>query len=592
MRALLHVLPIPGALLGREMRGTSRRARFYVMRLAYVAMLALYVAAAWIAVAEYYASEGGSETIAMARMADAGKLIAIDITWFQFLSAQVAAAVLLSTSISGEIARGTLPLLLASPIPRRQIVVDKLLGGLLHVGVLLGISFPVLALIRVFGGVPWGFVFACTCVTLSAAAFIGALAVYFSARLRWPQATIVSAIGSAIVFYWALGPLLGLFARSLYGSVLPGASALFSPVMVMSELVDDLVRPRGAGGASAIWPVHCVAMYAVTLLILRGARGLLIPSRRREAIAARLKSRQNDLPELSLPVPARRLSANVRGRPRSGALADVTGSPILWKDLRRPWVLQRRHGVFAVCFGAALLGFLYLIMLGSDRMRSWQTHLMFVAIYLILICANTAVLAPSSIAYEKETRGWTVLLTTPLSDWHIVMAKLYGAWYRGRVLWLLLALHLGVSVLVGALSSLAILYLAVLCAAFFQLTAGVGMLMGALCRRGHWAIFLTFLVLVGLAAIVPGVAERYHGPVFRESGGPREPLAYLLLDPVGLIAETVRNAEYYERIRIGRERGGRNLRELATPVILLSALHMVGGAACVFEARRRLRRSA
>ena len=588
--AVLRVLPVPGALLGREMRGTSRRARFYAMRFAYVAMLGIYVAAAWMAVTDYL-SDDDNGALLIARMADAGKFIAIDIAWFQFLGAQIAAAVLLSTAISGEAARGTLPLLLASPIPRRQIVLDKLLGGLLHVGVLVGISFPVLALVRVFGGVPWGFVLACVCVTLTSAAFVGAFAIYFSARFRWPQLTIAVTGVAVLICYYLAGPLIGLVVGGIFGMLLPGATALFSPPRMMNELVYDLVLPRGAGGTSATWPLHCLVMCAATLIVLRGARRMLVPSRRREAAPARRRARQNDLPALALPAPARGLSGKARSRHRGGALADVTGSPVLWKDLRRPWILHRRHGLFAVCFGAVLLGFLYLLMLGSDGMRSWEAHLTFIAIYLILICANTAVLAPSSIAYEKETRGWTVLMTTPLSDGHIVMAKLYGAWYRGRFLWVVLGLHVGISVLVGVVRPLLLPYLGALSAAFFLLTVGVGMLMGALCKRTHWAIFLTFLVLLGLAVIVPVVAQIVC-TLARVSSHRLGTTTMKLLDPAGLVHAAVRSAEYHGRTNTSWYRANASLKQLAMPVILLSALYALAGIACVFEARRRLRRDA
>lgn len=585
MRAALRMLPIPGALLGREMRGTSRQARFYAMRFAYVAMLGLYLAAIWVAVTDYLSDDDGA--LSIVRMADAGKYIAASVANFQFYGAQIAAAVLLSTAISGEIARGTLPLLLASPIPRRQIVLDKLLGGVLHVGVLVGISFPVLALVRVFGGVPWGFVLAGACVTLTSAAFVGALAVYFSARFRWPQATVAVTGAAVVTFYYVVGPLLGLFVRGVYGSLLPGGVALFSPPRMMNALLTDLLLPRGSTGISGVWPLHCLAMYAATLLVLRGARGMLAPSRRREAATARRRARQNDLPALSLAAPARGLS----GGHHRGALADVTGSPILWKDLRRPWILQRRHGLFAVCFSAVLLVFLYLIMLNADGMRSWEAHLTFIAIYLILICANTAVLAPSSIAYEKETRGWTVLLTTPLSDWHIVMAKLYGAWYRGRFLWVVLGLHVGISGMAGLVNPLLVLYLGVLSAAFFLLTAGVGMLMGALCKRSHWAIFLTFVVVLGLAVIVPVVAELVC-TLARVSSHRLGTTTRMLLDPVGLVVEVVRNAEHHGPISSAWSYARSGLRELATPVSVLSFLYALAGAGCIFEARRRLRRSA
>jgi ABC-type transport system involved in multi-copper enzyme maturation permease subunit len=105
----------------------------------------------------------------VSRMPLVAMTVTTAITWLQFLAAQGLAVLLLSSTIGEEIRKGTLGALLTTPITSLQIVVGKLLGRMLHVLVLLAISLPVLAILRLFGGVPAGYVLAGACVTLTTA---------------------------------------------------------------------------------------------------------------------------------------------------------------------------------------------------------------------------------------------------------------------------------------------------------------------------------------------------------------------------------------------------------------------------------------
>ena len=154
---------ILGPSLAKELRSTSRRARHYVLRFVYVSVLALFVAAAWLGWTRPGASV--SPLYAASRMSEAGKQIIVWVVWFQFFAAQLAAIVLMSTSVSGEVSRRTLGVLMTTPLTGLQIVMGKLLGGTCQLLGLLAISFPVLAVVRVFGGVPWGYVVAGLCIT-------------------------------------------------------------------------------------------------------------------------------------------------------------------------------------------------------------------------------------------------------------------------------------------------------------------------------------------------------------------------------------------------------------------------------------------
>jgi ABC-2 type transport system permease protein len=103
---------------------------------------------------------------------------------FQFLATQFLAVILMSTAISDEIYHSTLGVLMTTPINSFQIVIGKLFSNLLQIVILIGISLPLLSLVRVFGGVPWSFVWSSLCVTLTAIVFAGSLSLYCTDSCR------------------------------------------------------------------------------------------------------------------------------------------------------------------------------------------------------------------------------------------------------------------------------------------------------------------------------------------------------------------------------------------------------------------------
>ncbi len=161
-------------MLLKELLVSSRRFRTYLLRLGYLMALLLYAmlvanAAMGNAAARFSVNDNSAAAGAQV-MADAGTRIAAAILWFQFVASQVLMLVSMSTAVTGEHRARTLEVLLATPLDRFQIVLGKLLAGLLRVGTLLLCSLPLLMLVRVLGGVPADTLIACLVTTLLAAA--------------------------------------------------------------------------------------------------------------------------------------------------------------------------------------------------------------------------------------------------------------------------------------------------------------------------------------------------------------------------------------------------------------------------------------
>ena len=151
------------------------------MRFAYLLFLTGFLSVIWLDATDFAVSFG---THMASRLALAGKQIIVFLVWFQFYVTQFVAIVMLSTAIGDEIYHRTLGVLMSTPITGFQIVMGKLSGKLLQLILLLGVSLPLLAIVRIFGGVPWNYIISSLCMTLSALIFVGLLSLFFSSFSR------------------------------------------------------------------------------------------------------------------------------------------------------------------------------------------------------------------------------------------------------------------------------------------------------------------------------------------------------------------------------------------------------------------------
>ncbi len=167
---------LTGPIFEKELRVSSRRKRNYFLRFAYLALFTALILVAW----KTTARGPNSAVYQLSRMPEIGKAVITLIIWFQFVAIQFLAVVMLSSAISEEIHRRTLGVLMTTPIGSLQIVLGKLLSKLLQLVLLLAISMPLLAIIRVFGGVPWDYIVSSLCITLASTVFVGSVSLFFS----------------------------------------------------------------------------------------------------------------------------------------------------------------------------------------------------------------------------------------------------------------------------------------------------------------------------------------------------------------------------------------------------------------------------
>jgi ABC-type transport system involved in multi-copper enzyme maturation permease subunit len=461
---LRHLNPwrLAGALSDKELRVASRRRRTYALRVGYIVLLILYVLSTWYWIVRVPRGQLGA--FGASRASVLSGYVAHRIIWLQFTASQLVAAVLLGSSMRDETRRGTLDVLLTTPITSVHVVAGKLLAGLLQIVLLPAIGLPVLAILRLFGGLPWDLALATFCITLTAAVFAGALCLWLSTYYRRSHEAI-SAAAVVYLLVFVVAPLV-LAASASAGAINPVTARslidLTNPFRALSAAMPDLWRAPAPGpGYFFSWPSHCLIMIGVGLLVLYAATRRI----RRTALE---------------PVPRR----SVLYRP----IRRLRGAPIVFRDLPGGLLRWDKRDLLVGMVGVILCGLLLLgkaidaAQVSRVARQAQASRLMIYWYYLMrglwmLVFIRVAIAAAGGVAREKEGGTWPLLLTTPLSERHIVTGKAIAALRRcGPLFFAALGVQTAAVLIEGSeLKGLIVLLYALsrLASVFFLVAAGL-----------------------------------------------------------------------------------------------------------------------
>jgi len=475
---------LTGPILGKELRVSARRRRSYALRSLYTAGLLAFVAGVWVSEVPYGRGAGVAQ---VTRMSEAGKTIVMTVVWFQFCAAGLLAIVLPSTAVGEEVYRRTLGVLMTTPITALQIVLGKLASRMWQVLTLVAISLPVLAVVRVFGGVPWDYVVAGLCLTLATALFLASVSLLFSVFNRHAYVVIVATLltGGLLFGLGALGAVY-VMAELLDMSESEGMPllALGNPMASLAVLTEQLERPpRYASN----WAPCCTVLLGASAVVLAASVGLVRRVALRQMIGG--GRADDDGP-----------ASQAGGVPWGRRIRRIHGPPMLWKELRQP-VLRRWRWRIGLAAGAVVILLItYGICAAENALDDDDVQIGCVVTLLCLGLLVTAVVSATSITGEKESRCWPLLLATPLPSRSIVAAKAAGVARRVAPVWALLAGHVVLFTLAGYLEGVLMVQLALI--VFYSATflIGTGIYLSARCRRTTTAVVLN----VGLAGFVWG----------------------------------------------------------------------------------------
>ncbi len=427
---------LTGPIFDKELRVSSRRRRNYVLRSAYLVVLVFLVAGAWsIAL---LGGSGQSVALRVSRMAEVGRSLVLTITWFQFLTAQVLAAVMLSNSISDEIRRGTMDVLMTTPISSFQIVIGKLCSKLLQLILLLAISLPLLAMIRVFGGVPWDYVFSSLCIIATTMIFTGSLSLLFSTSFRHAYVTFVMIMVVYIIIFAAPVALLSylVFKGVINSQIVHSIIYSSNPFAALAMNTYSMLSIPQTGGAFFSWPLHCSVMLCASIVML----SLSILRVRKAALSQARGIRKKPRPALNLASNKNKTADDKKQFISTGPITRIRGPAIIWKEMHRPLYKREKAKVLFCGLAIIILALmLFLLMVPSPVQSILLGYLL--SILSVIVMIRLAVLSATSIAAEKESRTWPILLTTPLDDKQIIWGKGIAVFRRNiplLLLWLVL----------------------------------------------------------------------------------------------------------------------------------------------------------
>ena len=497
---MIHSIPrfislswLTGPIFDKELRVSSRRRKNYVLRSVYLALLTVFVVVVWLQEVQFVSSSG---LYISSRLAAAGKVVVITIVWFQFCATQVLAVIMLSTAIGDEIYLRTLGVLMTTPITSFQIVIGKLLSKLLQLILLLAISLPLLAIIRVFGGVPWNYVISSLCITLTTIIFFGSVSLFFSIFSRRAYVVIImTALVLGLLFGLLLFLLMLIFGFFSWGRLMDiPIIVLFhlNPYMLLALSTEIMLHP-GIGAPSCLWPVHCGIMLAASSVVLFVS--VLIV---RKIALAQVSGFPNLLKRLLNPpvTDSVKETAPSKSSKSGGQIRRVTGSPVAWKELKSR-VSSRERLVVAVIIGLelALIASMYLFPVVADVFGYFEAHMLYICIFMGLGLLSVAIFPAACITSEKEARTWPLLLVTTLSGWQILFGKFMGVLRRSMFVWLLLLIYIGLFWQVGYVNFSALVQIAVIIAGSVIFLCGTGFYFSSRYRRTSAAVIMNFLLM-------------------------------------------------------------------------------------------------
>jgi ABC-type transport system involved in multi-copper enzyme maturation permease subunit len=474
-----------GPILQKELRVASRRRRSYLLRCAYVLLLTLYIAIIWISAVSF----ARSGAMSRAQMQVAAYTITRGVVWFQFFGAQAVMLILMSTAISEEVYRRTLGVLMTTPLSSRQVVSNKFLSRLLQVLLLVATSLPPLAVVRVLGGIAWGYVIASLCVTAATVVFVGSVSLFFSTLCRRAH------IGLALSL-WSLAFVFAVVPTLVHPHVWTSRSNL-AQLAAMNPYV--LLKFFPSLPAPGVPVIGARAVVTCCLVLLLGAWLVL-------ACAERLVVRVALRRAMGEPVLLDRLrrghfrsvaTDRRRGRQRT-RIRRVAGPPLIWKELT--CTLSRRetfisHTILGAEITLILIAYMFPMMMSVIPYEF--LHLTYVFGFLGAAVLLTITASANVISTERESRTWPLLLLTPLTDREILLGKFVGVLRRCGPVWLVLLAYVAGFTYGGCFHPLAIAQVAMITLSTLLFLSATGFYFGSRFRRTTEAVTAN-LVLAGV----------------------------------------------------------------------------------------------
>jgi ABC-type transport system involved in multi-copper enzyme maturation permease subunit len=511
LAALTRLSPF-GPIFGKELRTTARRKRTYWLRFAYLGVLFLVLLLAYTSTA--YRSSGYVSVAERAQQeAELGYTFFAAISMFSVISLAVISPVLTATAVSAERQHRTLHVLLMTPITSWQIIAGKLFSRMLAALTLIGLSLPVLAVVRLLGGVEvqtmLGVLGVCVATSLAAAA----IGLFYSTFMRRAFAVILIAYVT-MGFLYGFVPFITMLTLFAGGRARPPVG-FFQFIAAINPFfqVGSMVFPGGPLRGFSPWP--CIAIHlSLTLMLVFWSGAVLRRLARKEGeSAATATESAAEPPPLDVDLVPSSEGDAAAAAPDSDAAPTVAGgrhvydNPVLWREIRQPLMKKRwqaRFGALA-CLGLLLVTYVCMAATGGAAYRPLadpEAQIGYAVVFCGLLSLLVCVLSATTIAGEKESDTWTLLLVTPTTGRAVVAGKLLGI--LRRLMWpsILVAGHFLLFTICGVIPVSALLLVLWVLFTFNSVWIATGLYFSLRVQKVTFAVILNLLTPIAVYVLV------------------------------------------------------------------------------------------
>lgn len=424
-----------GPVLARELVTAPRRNAFYFVRTVFVAALFAVTLTAWQLLI-------GSQSLE-----NPG-----DLAWFGAAAFQILAplqlavalpfsALLVASAVALEKDRKTLDLLLLTNVSNSELVLGKLLSGMLSVIVVIAAAWPFMMMVTLLGGVSFEQVLRVETVLFVSTLAAGSLG---STIALWREKTFQSlAMTVLLIVLWLA--VWEVASASAVAKLWGGQSAEYwAAVFSPWHAIQQAARPRLGGTAAAVSLSDSVVLFAVAFLsIAAGLNVVAIAKVRtwnptREVVRGARRDLDTSQDTLALSVS----QSNDNVHSADGKVRAVWNNPVLWRDMCT-WAYGKKillvrlayWAVFLICAAAVARG--DAADLGDGATFSIPTAARSIIALTIVGLLLLNALAVTSLTNERDSGALDLLLVTDLSPKEIVFGKLGGAFYNAKEMILL-----------------------------------------------------------------------------------------------------------------------------------------------------------
>jgi ABC-type transport system involved in multi-copper enzyme maturation permease subunit len=488
-----------GPVLPVELVTSSRRVRYFIVRVVYAAILLITLWTQYESSMTWRVNSGAPVTASV--LSEFANEFFQSFSVVQLLAVLVLTPALVAGAIAEEKERKTIEYLFVTDLRNSEIVLGKLVARMLHLVVLIAVGWPVLALLMLLGGIAMENVLAGFAITGSTALAVAALSIWSSVQARRGRDAVmrVFVIGLALLILPPIADGFSWFAWAGWGAV----QAVVDELMAANPFV-CLMRAMSQSGTK----------WDAVLELMRDHAVLTVPC----AAFAVLRVRRVYLQQAhGTPAKRGRLSLRV-WRPELG------DSPMLWKELfaERPVFTLGVIGLIAqaLLFLGVLIPALVIFvnrMNTTNRGMIDELEIYVIGVGTTVACVGllaVAVRAASSVTAERERQTWDVLMSTPIDPWEVVRGKVAGSLYAMRGIVLLLVILWILGMLGGAVYPLMVPVVAGELAIFGGFAAVVGLLFSLKMKTSLRAMAATVgtTVFVGGAYLFCCMPLLWSGP--------------------------------------------------------------------------------